>query len=193
MTRFTLRQAVLLALILNFGFFFFEFAVARAISSVSLFADSVDFLEDSAVNFLLLAALGWGVKARAKAGMVMAALIFVPSLATLWQAVAKIWHAQAPNAAWLSLTGLAAMAVNLCAAIILARHRHTGGSLTRAAFLSARNDVLANVAIILAGVVTAYLWQSLWPDLIAGLGIGALNVDAAKQVWKAAREEHAAP
>ncbi|MDE2319435.1 MAG: cation transporter [Rhodospirillales bacterium] len=192
MLRISLRQAALAALLLNFGFFFYEFAVARAIGSVSLFADSVDFLEDSAVNFLLLAALGWAPKARAKAGMAMAGLILIPSLATLWQAITKIWHPEAPNAAWLSLTGLAAMAVNLCAATILARHRHTGGSITRAAFLSARNDVLANAAIILAGAVTAYLWHSLWPDLIAGLGIGAMNLDAAKEVWEAAREEHAA-
>ncbi|MDE1906665.1 MAG: cation transporter [Rhodospirillales bacterium] len=191
MTKISLRQAALAALLLNFGFFFFEFAVARSIGSVSLFADSVDFLEDSAVNLLLLIALGWTPKARAKAGMVMAGLIFVPSLATLWQAIAKIWHPQAPDAAWLSLTGLAAMVVNLCAATVLARHRHTGGSITRAAFLSARNDVLANAAIILAGVGTAYLWHSLWPDLIAGLGIGAMNLDAAKEVWEAAREEHA--
>ncbi len=188
----SLRRAALAVLILNFGFFFFEFAVARAIGSVALFADSVDFLEDSAVNFLLLTALSWAPKARAKAGMVMAGLIFIPSLATLWQAAAKIWHPEAPDAAWLSLTGLAAMAVNLCAALILSRHRHTGGSITRAAFLSARNDVLANAAIILAGAVTAYLWHSLWPDLIAGLGIGAMNLDAAKEVWEAAREEHAA-
>ncbi|MBU6420005.1 MAG: cation transporter [Proteobacteria bacterium] len=192
MLKTSLRQAALAALILNFGFFFFEFAMARAIGSVSLFADSVDFLEDSAVNFLLLAVLGWGPKARAKAGMAMASFIIVPSLATLWQAIAKFWHPEAPNAAWLSLTGLAAMAVNLCAATILARHRHTGGSITRAAFLSARNDVLANAAIVLAGAVTAYLWHSLWPDLIAGLGIGAMNLDAAKEVWEAAREEHAA-
>lgn len=192
MANSSLRRAALAVLILNFGFFFFEFGVARAIGSVSLFADSVDFLEDSAVNVLLLAALGWGQKARAKAGMVMAGLIFVPSLATLWQAIAKIWHPQAPDAAWLAFTGLAAMAVNFCAALILSRHRHAGGSLTRAAFLSARNDVLANAAIILAGAITAYLWHSLWPDMIAGLGIGAMNLDAAKEVWEAAREEHAA-
>ncbi|MGE4483255.1 cation transporter [Acidocella sp.] len=192
MIKISLRQAALVALILNFGFFFFEFAVARAIGSVSLFADSVDFLEDGAVNFLLLAALGWGPKARAKAGMAMAALILIPSLATFWQAVSKIWHPQAPDPAWLSLTGLAAMTVNGCAALILASHRHAGGSITRAAFLSARNDVLANAAIILAGCVSASLWRSLWPDLIAGLGIAAMNLDAAWEVWQAAREEHSA-
>jgi Co/Zn/Cd efflux system component len=42
--------------------------------------------------------------------------------------------------------------------------------LTRAAFLSARNDAIANVAIIAAGFATAYLWHSAWPDLIVGAG-----------------------
>jgi Co/Zn/Cd efflux system component len=57
-------------------------------------------------------------------------------------------------------------------------------------FLSARNDALANVAIIAAGLVTAFLWPSTWPDLLVGLGIAALNADAARGVWQAARVEH---
>ena len=65
------------------------------------------------------------------------------------------------------------------------------GSLTRAAFLSARNDVLANIAIIAAGFVTVYTFSG-WPDLIVGLGIAAMNADAAREVWSAAREEHMA-
>jgi Co/Zn/Cd efflux system component len=68
------------------------------------------------------------------------------------------------------------------------RYRRHGGSLSLAAFLSARNDVLANVAIILAGLVTAYA-LSIWPDLIVGLGIAAINADAAVKVYKAAQRE----
>jgi Co/Zn/Cd efflux system component len=64
--------------------------------------------------------------------------------------------------------------VNFAAAMILARHRHHGGSLSLAAFLSARNDVLANAAIIVAGLITAYT-LSIWPDLIVGLGIAYIN------------------
>jgi len=74
---------------------------------------------------------------------------------------------------------------------MLTRYRMRGGSLTRAAFLSSRNDTLANVAIIVAGMVTAFLWRSAWPDVIVGLGIAALNADAAWEVWTAARVEHA--
>jgi Co/Zn/Cd efflux system component len=57
--------------------------------------------------------------------------------------------------------------------------------------LSARNDALANVAIVMAGFVTAFVWRSAWPDLIVGLGIAILNADAAREVWTAARREHA--
>ena len=57
-----------------------------------------------------------------------------------------------------------------------------------AAFLSARNDAVANVAIIATGFVTAYT-LSAWPDLIVGLAIAAINADAAREVWEAARQE----
>jgi Co/Zn/Cd efflux system component len=73
---------------------------------------------------------------------------------------------------------------------MLARYRHQSGSLTRAAFLSARNDALANIAIIAAGAMTGFVWRSAWPDLIVGLGIAAINADAAREVWTTAREEH---
>lgn len=76
-------------------------------------------------------------------------------------------------------------------AIVLARHRHRAGSLVKAAFLSARNDVIANVAIIATGFLTYYV-PSGWPDLVVGLGIAAMNANAAFEVWEAARSEHKA-
>ena len=66
--------------------------------------------------------------------------------------------------------------------------RHHGGSLGLAAFLSARNDVLANAAIILAGWVTSLTFLA-WPDLIIGLGIAMMNAGAAGEVYKAAGKE----
>ena len=88
----------------------------------------------------------------------------------------------------LTLAGLGALAVNLTCALILARHRDGGGSLTRAAYLSARNDAYANLAIIGAGLVTA-LTLSPWPDLVVAAGIAVLNADSAVDILKAARAE----
>jgi Co/Zn/Cd efflux system component len=189
MTQPLLRRVVAGVALANAAYFFVEFFVARRIGSVSLFADSIDFLEDAALNFLIFAALGWSVRNRARAGMVLAAILLVPALALLWTAWQK-FNAPTPPEPWLlSGTGLGALAVNLACAVVLARFRHHSGSLTRAAFLSARNDAFANIAIILAGLVTLF-WRSGWPDLLVGLGIAIVNADAAKEVWLAARDEH---
>lgn len=178
--------------VLNLGYFGIEFAVAIAIGSVALFADSVDFLEDGAINLLILAGLGWTAKRRAKLGMVLAAIILVPGLATIWTAWHNYHSGIVPDAIPLSITGFGAGIVNFICAYMLAPFRGTGGSLTRAAFLSARNDVFANVAIVIAGALTAAT-HSHWPDLIVGIAIAALNAGAAHEVFEAARAEHAAP
>jgi Co/Zn/Cd efflux system component len=185
----SLRKVVRLVMALNLAYFGVEFAVALAIGSVSLFADSIDFLEDASVNFLIFVALGWSATRRARVGMLLAGILLIPGLATIWTAWEKFNLPVAPDPVPLSLAGLGALAVNLACALMLTRFRHHGGSLTRAAFLSARNDVLANAAIVATGFVTAYT-LSAWPDLIVGLGIAAVNAGAAWEVWEAAREEH---
>jgi Co/Zn/Cd efflux system component len=186
----TLRQTVLLVALLNLAYFGVEFAVALSIGSVSLFADSVDFLEDASINLLIAVALGWSAVNRSRLGMVLAAILLVPAIATLWTAGQKFAVPVPPAPLPLTLTGLGALAVNLTCALLLVRFRSHSGSLTRAAFLSARNDAYANVAIVLAGLVTAAT-LSIWPDLIVGLAIAALNADAARDVLQAARKERA--
>ncbi len=187
-----LRRAASVAGALNLAYFGIEFAVALTIGSVSLFADSVDFLEDASVNLLIVLALGWSLRQRARLGMALAGILLLPSLATVWMAWHKFLHPVAPAPASLSITAAGAMLVNGGCAIMLARYRAHGGSLAKAACLSARNDVLANVAIILAGLVTAYLWRSAGPDIIVGLGIAVMNADAAREVWTAAHDEYRA-
>jgi Co/Zn/Cd efflux system component len=184
-----LRRVVLVVAALNLGYFGIEFATALSIGSVSLFADSVDFLEDASINILIAVAIGWSARRRAQLGMGLALILLVPALAGLWTAWQKL-ALPVPPAPWpLTLTGTGALVVNMVCALTLARFRHHHGSLTKAAFLSARNDVLANIAIIAAGLVTATLWPSAWPDLIVGLGIAAMNADAAREVWEAAHGE----
>ena len=186
-----LRKVVIAVAVLNLAYFGVEFAVALIIGSVSLFADSVDFLEDASINLLIAAALGWNATSRARLGMALAGILLVPGLATLWTAWDKFLAPTPPAPLPLTLTGAGALAVNLTCALMLARFRTHSGSLTRAAFLSARNDTVANIAIIGAGLLTAYT-LSAWPDLIVGLAIAAMNAGAAREVWSAAREEHRA-
>ena len=184
-----LRRAVRLVALLNLLYFGVELTVALIIGSVSLLADSADFFEDAAVNFVIFAALGWSATCRAKVGMALSGILLVPAIAFLWTLWQKLSVPMPPEAIPLTVTGAGAMAVNLFCAFILARYRHHSGSLTKAAFLSARNDVLANIAIIAAGLVTV-AYPSIWPDILVGLGIAFMNLDAAREVWTAARDEH---
>ncbi len=186
-----LRKAVIIVAVLNLAYFGIEFAVASAIGSVSLFADSIDFLEDTSLNFLIVIALGWSATSRARLGMALAGILLIPGFATLWMAWEKVRSPLPPAPIALSLTGLGALAINLSCAFILAHFRTHSGSLTRAAFLSARNDALANIAIIAAGFITAYTFSG-WPDLIVGLGIAVMNAHAAREVWNVAHEENKA-
>ena len=187
-----LRRAVVTVATVNLLYFLVEAGVAHRIGSVSLFADSVDFLEDASVNFLVAVAIAWPPRRRARVGMLLSGILLVPALAALWTAWQKL-AAPAPPEPWaLTATGLGALGVNLACAFLLARFRHEAGSLTKAAFLSARNDAFANIAIVAAGAVTLR-WPSGWPDLIVGLGIACLNATAAREVWSAARRERASP
>jgi Co/Zn/Cd efflux system component len=186
-----LRRAVLIVAGLNLAYFFVEFAVALSAGSVSLLADSVDFLEDTAINLLIFIALGWPLAHRALAGKAMALIILGPAAVAALTAIQRFADPVAPEVVPVVLACLGAILVNGTSAGVLASVRHAGGSLSRAAFLSARNDVMVNIAIIMMCLVT--LWtQSGWPDLILGTFIICLAAHAAWEVWEVSEEERLA-
>lgn len=188
MNNAALKKVIFVVAVANFCYFFIEFFFALRIHSVSLFADSIDFLEDSSVNFLIFFALGWSLATRSRIGMILAAIILIPGLATLWAVWQQIFFHKPPEPTSLSLVGFGALIVNSSCALLLAEFRSHHGSIIRAAFLSARNDVAANIAIILTGLLTS-IYPSIWPDIIVGLAIAVLNANAAREVYQKAREE----
>src|SRR5271163_2540565 len=121
-----LRKTVILVASLNLLYFGVEFSVAHSIASVSLFADSVDFLEDASVNILIAFALGWGPSNRARLGMALAGILLIPGIATLWTAWTKIHDPLPPAPLPLTLAAGGALLMNLFCAFLLARFRkHT--------------------------------------------------------------------
>lgn len=181
--------AVLWVAGLNFAYFGVEFTMALKLGSVSLLADSIDLLEDVAINILNFLALGWSLHARAVTGKMLAFLICIPALFAAGEAIRKVINPDAPDPLLLALTAGGAGIVNLACALILVPFRKTQSSMARVAYLSARNDVIVNILIILIGFVTA-LTRSGWPDIILGVTIIAINVFAAKEVWQIAHLEH---
>ena len=99
-----LRRTVLIVALLNLAYFGIEFGVALRIGSVSLFSDSVDFLEDASVNILIFLALNWAPRARARLGMGLAGILLIPALAIAWALWSKFNAPLPPQPVPLSLT-----------------------------------------------------------------------------------------
>src|SRR5712671_6916737 len=104
----SLRETVRLVAVLNLAYFGVEFAVALAIGSVSLFADSIDFLEDTSVNCLILVALAWSARRRGRVGVALSGILLAPGLATLCTAWEEFMCPVPPQPLALSLTGAGA-------------------------------------------------------------------------------------
>jgi Co/Zn/Cd efflux system component len=107
----------------------------------------------------------------------------VPAISVLISIIYKINNPAPPSGAGITAIASGALIVNFTCAFLLAKFRENQQSLVMAAYLSARNDALANLAIISAGVITLF-WLSPFPDLVVGIAIGMLNADAALKVWR---------
>ena len=182
------RRALLIVASLNLIYFFIELLGAVKINSVSLFADSIDFLEDTFVNLLIFFSFLISPTLRPKLSKILVIIIILPGLTALWASWEQIVKPHTPEAFKLTLIGFGALLTNITCTIILMKFRNNNKSLIKAAFFSARNDVLANFVIIAAGVTTI-INPSIWPDLIAGLIIFLINFDAAYKVYKIANTE----
>jgi Co/Zn/Cd efflux system component len=183
------REAVRFVALLNIVYFGVEIFVGLWTGSVAMFADSIDFLEDAAVNLLVLISIGWSPGKRSTVGMLMAALLLVPCAATFLMAGYKYSVPFAPSPLPLVLIGIGAMLINVGSAYVLAICGHAKENFVRAALMATRYDILANLAITGAGIATA-LYPTAWPDLFVGVCIGLLNVDAVRRVYWAAHKEH---
>lgn len=181
------RRILWVALAINFGMFVVEVGAGLAAQSVSLMADSLDFLGDAANYGLSLFVLGMAVHLRARASLVKAA-----SMAAfgLWVAYATIGHALAgtvPEAPVMGVVGTLAFAANLGVAAMLYRWR-SGDSNMRSVWLCTRNDAIGNLAV-LAAAAGVFGSGSGWPDYVVAAIMSGLALVGAFQVARAALGE----
>jgi Co/Zn/Cd efflux system component len=183
-----LRKTVLLVAVLNLIYFAVENYFGQLYDSVALIGDSVDFLEDASVNILIALAIGWSLKKRKYASYALALLLLVPGIAFLWNTIHQFLSPEVPEGGGMGIVGFGALIVNTTCALLIARHRKEEGGLVAAAYFSARNDAMANVLIIGAGLFTLR-YPSIWPDLLIGIFIFVMNADAAKEILETANKE----
>ncbi|SRR5229473_1956730 len=167
----------------NLLFFCLEFVLAVEVRSVSLFSDSIVFLEGASVSVLMSPKLNWSVPGREAFARFSRTMLLIPTCFMFWMIAANYFGAESPSAAPLATTGAVLLLANIAFLFMLSRgmFSHQAGSLSHI-----RTHAIMNTGIVLAALLT---WGSatMWPDVLAGLGILYMNGDAAEHVWLAAR------
>lgn len=181
------RRIMWAVLAVNAAMFLIEAGAGLGAKSVALQADALDFLADAATYGITLLVLGMAIRWRARAALVKGASM---ALFGLWVLGATAYNAfllDAPDALVMGSVGVLALLANLFCALLLFRFRG-GDSNKRSAWLCSRNDVLGNLAVIVAaGGVSAT--GTAWPDLAVALIMAALWVHAAVQIIRQAIAE----
>jgi Co/Zn/Cd efflux system component len=179
------RRVLQIVLALNSGMFLLELGTGLLARSTALVADSADMLGDALVYGVSLYAVGRGAAWTARAALLKGGLMAVFAVGVLGQAALKLARGAAPVAEAMGAVGLIALAANALCVVLLWRLRDDDVNM-RSAWLCSRNDVVANVAVLLAaGVVWAT--GSGVPDLAVGLAIAAMFGSSAARVLRDAR------
>lgn len=181
------RRILWIALLVNAGMFAIEIIAGIAADSVSLLADSLDFLGDGANYGISLWVLGLGVVARARASLLKAASMGLFGVGVIIAAIAHAMADTLPNAPTMGVVGTLALAANIGVAILLYAYRD-GDSNMRSVWLCTRNDAIGNIAVLVAAL-GVFGTGTAWPDLIVASIMATLALSAAWQVAKQARAE----
>ena len=191
------RQAATLRLVLlvNAGMFVVELVSGLLAGSVALLADSLDMLGDALVYGFSLYVVARSPIWKARAAVAKAAVMGLFGVFVLGQVAYKLLYPQLPTVEAMSAVGALALAANGVCFAVLWRHRVEDINM-RSVWLCSRNDLIANVSVLLAALA---VWMTLspWPDIVVGGLICALFLRSAFLVAREARAElglnHARP
>lgn len=184
------RRALWAALWINAAMFAVEIAGAIASGSVSLLADAADFLGDAANYGLSLAVLPLGLAWRARAALAKGLAMGVFGVFVLVMAGWNAMSGAPPEPYTMGAIALLALMANTGVAIMLYAFRN-GDANMLSVWLCSRNDVIGNVAVMLAALGVLGTGQA-WPDLAVAGVMGMLGLTAAVAVVRHARAELAA-
>jgi Co/Zn/Cd efflux system component len=183
-------RALKIAALVNLVIFGAEVLVAIQSGSVALWADAVDFLEDTILYTVAFLAIGASLRTRAAVAGVTALVVLAPALYALWLVIRQVIWGVPPSPTPMGAMAVIALIANLYCAWLLLPHRK-GDAAQTGVWLSTRNDALANIAVIAAAVGVA-AFESIWPDVLVGLVIALVNIWAATVIIRRARAEWAA-
>jgi Co/Zn/Cd efflux system component len=171
------RRVLWAVLGINAAMFLVEIGAGLAAGSASLQADALDFFGDVANYAISLLVVGMALRFRAKAALAKGSTM---GLFGLWIIGTAIWHAlqgTLPNAYTMGAVGFAALVANAVSFGLLWAHRD-GDANMRSAWICTRNDVLGNLAVLLAAA-GVFGTGTGWPDIIVAAIMASLALQGA--------------
>jgi Co/Zn/Cd efflux system component len=171
------RRVLWAVLAINAAMFLVEIGAGLAVGSASLQADALDFFGDAANYAISLMVVGMALRYRATAALAKGATMGVFGL---WIIGTVIWHAlhgTLPSALTMGAVGFAALVANAASFGLLWAHRG-GDANMRSAWICTRNDVLGNLAVLLAAL-GVFGTQTGWPDIVVAAIMASLALQGA--------------
>ncbi len=178
------RQLLWVVLTLNATMFVVEFIAGWLAHSTSLLADSLDMLADAVVYGISLYAVGRAVSLKARAALTNGWLQLTLSLVVLGDVARRLLSDSTPEPMMMSVVSLMALAVNITCFAMLYRFR-SGDINLKASWICSRNDMMANVGVMIAALLVSSTGQA-WPDLLVGTLIAAIVMRSAIQIIREA-------
>ncbi|AFS39172.1 cation transporter [Alteromonas sp. BL110] len=182
------QKAVLYWLLgINAVMFIIEMSVGLLADSTALIADSLDMLADAVVYGVGIYAVGKTIVHKANAAKVSGYFQLALGLLILFDIARRATFGSGPESMlMMGMGGVALIANVICLAII--RKQKNGEVHMRASWIFSANDVIANIGVILAGVMV-YLFDTRWPDLVIGFIVSIVVLRGAVLILKDARQE----
>jgi cation diffusion facilitator family transporter len=183
------EQGRVLKVLLGINLFMFLVEIALGIlsESTALIADSLDMLADATVYGIGLYAVGKSPLVKIKAAHLSGVLQVILGALVLVDVVRRLIYGSEPESLFMIFVGLAALTANVICLVLIAKHKE-GEVHMRASWIFSKNDVIANLGIILGGGLV-YLLDSRFPDLVIGAMISAIVVRGGIHIIKEARNE----
>ena len=176
-------------LAINGVLFVVELAVGWWAQSTGLIADSIDMLADATIYAIGLYAVGKTAAHKARAALLSGYFQGGLALLILVDILRRMIYGSEPVSLLMMGMGVVALIGNVICLLLINRHKD-GEVHMRASWIFSKNDVVANIGVIVAGALV--LWTgSRWPDLIIGLLIVGVVLRGAMQIIAEAREERA--
>ena len=176
-----------IALVANAAMFLVEVVAAAWSGSSALAADAADFLGDSANYALSLGAIALGGAWISRVAFLKGAAMSVYGVAVLAYAAWRAWLGVPPEPITMGVVGVLALLVNLGVALLLYRFRD-GDANMQSVWLCTRNDVIANIAVLVAAA-GVFGTGTVWPDVAVATMLAALGLSSGRIVLRRARAE----